>query len=414
MLDEVMIPGASFPAEQVRERSLEMAAADKTKKQDTPRFLISLDVGIGDAVGIGLSALDQIIQNDPDAVGKIDVLCNPIQAQLFRHDPRINLVIQNDKPFFPGLHISKWLRGIIIDSEAEKLIDFLRARRYEAIFPSVVAPGLYWRLGIPLMLPNIPQLTIALFTLEKQTDLSMRKVARQIVNRYFKRDLPLSELDEEVVVYLDTKEIQKAQALVAHMKQMAGVPEGEGKVLLVATDSASVVTRPPMPLLAAALAAVLNAHRHVIVGILPSYTESMASENLRSALAPAFGSRIFMIAAEPRPTLLETTALIDQADILVSGDTGVMHLAAATKRIAQPENSTPFVPRNSVKIIVLFGGTNPDLYGYKTRTLIIGRGRREQLAFCPGFAKGIYKPGRKDLFDHISPQEVAQGIMSLL
>jgi hypothetical protein len=50
-------------------------------KVDTPRFLITLDKGIGDIAIVGLSAIDQIIQNDPAAYGKIDILCNPIQSQ---------------------------------------------------------------------------------------------------------------------------------------------------------------------------------------------------------------------------------------------------------------------------------------------------------------------------------------------
>ncbi len=42
-------------------------------KADTPRFLITLDGGIGDTVLAGLSAIDQIIKNDPAAYGKIDI-----------------------------------------------------------------------------------------------------------------------------------------------------------------------------------------------------------------------------------------------------------------------------------------------------------------------------------------------------
>ena len=47
-------------------------------KADTPRFLIPLDIGIGDTILVGLSAVDQIIQNDATAYGKIDILCNPL------------------------------------------------------------------------------------------------------------------------------------------------------------------------------------------------------------------------------------------------------------------------------------------------------------------------------------------------
>jgi hypothetical protein len=120
-----------------------------------------------------------------------------------------------------------------------------------------------------------------------------------------------------------------------------------------------------------------------------------------------------MLPVESKFTLLETAALIDQADIFVTGDTGVMHLAAATKRVVQ-DQSIPFTPRNSVKIIAIFGGTNPDVWGDSERTLIIGRGRKEQRFFGPGFVKEMYNPKGKDLFDHISSQELATAIISLL
>ncbi len=95
-------------------------------------------------------------------------------------------------------------------------------------------------------------------------------------------------------------------------------------------------------------------------------------------------------------TLLETAALIDQADIFVTGDTGVIHLAAATKRIVQNQ-ITLFVPKNSVRIIAIFGGTNPDVWGDSQRTLIVGRGRKEQRCFSPGYVKDMYNPEGKDL-----------------
>jgi ADP-heptose:LPS heptosyltransferase len=72
---------------------LQSTASDNDEKADTPRFLITLDRGIGDAVVIGLSVVEQIIENDPTAFGKIDVLCNKLQAQIFQYDPRINRVI---------------------------------------------------------------------------------------------------------------------------------------------------------------------------------------------------------------------------------------------------------------------------------------------------------------------------------
>ena len=94
------------------------------EKPDTPRFLVTLDVGIGDAVAIGLSAVNQIIENDPLTAGTIDVLCNELQAQVFESDPRINRIIETDKIFFTGTHITQWLRGITLDPEAAHVIHF--------------------------------------------------------------------------------------------------------------------------------------------------------------------------------------------------------------------------------------------------------------------------------------------------
>lgn len=82
-------------------------------------------MGIGDAVAVGLSATDQIIQNDPAANGKIDVVCNDLQADIFRYDPRINEIIRIDSPFFPTPGARTWIKGIILEPEARRLSHFL-------------------------------------------------------------------------------------------------------------------------------------------------------------------------------------------------------------------------------------------------------------------------------------------------
>ncbi|HEU5228996.1 MAG TPA: glycosyltransferase family 9 protein, partial [Ktedonobacteraceae bacterium] len=115
--------------------------------------------------------------------------------------------------------------------------------------------------------------------------------------------------------------------------------------------------------------------------------------------------------AEPRAHLLEVVALIDQADIFVTGDTGVMHLAAAEKKLRE-EDDRRFSPRNAVKIIALFGGTNPAYYGYSKRTTIVGWGRKEQTALRPGFSKESYNLRGRNLFDHISAQQIAQAVQA--
>ncbi len=380
----------------------------ESKAADTGRFLITLAAGIGDTVAVGLSAIDQIVKNDPEAYGKIDVLCNPLQSQIFEYDPRISRIIQTDTFFFAGSSITQWPRAVLLDAEGARVARFLRERRYEAVFPSMVAPGLYWALHAPMMYPNLFKLVRDLLTQRTPSDLPVHKMVRQIVNRYFGKDVPPSALSDEIPLYVDAKHLQQAATVIEHIKKASPLCQENAQVLLVAADSNSIVTRPPTHLLAAALATVLRKYDHLLVCILPSYTDTTATENLKSALEPDFAERIFTLPAEPRSSLLETAALIDQADLFVTGDTGVMHLAVTTKRVGRGEAT----PRNAVRIIALFGGTNPDVWGYQERTTIVGRGRKEQQTFHPGFVKELYHRQGKDFFDHISPHQLAEAIAS--
>lgn len=148
------------------------------------------------------------------------------------------------------------------------------------------------------------------------------------------------------------------------------------------------------------------------------YTQAITLPLASKADTPRFlitldDGRVFLMSAEPRASLLETTAFIDQADIFVTGDTGLMHLAASTKTL-RPGEDTQYSPRNEVKIITLFGGTNPGYYGYRQRTIILGWGRKEQMAFRPGIAKEAYDPKGRDLFDHISPELLTRAIVNQL
>ena len=384
-------------------------AGTMESKAATGRFLITLAAGIGDAVVVGLSAIDQIVENDPQACGKIDVLCNPLQSQIFEYDPRVNRVIQTDTFFFAGPRVTQWPRAIVLDAEGTRIAHFLRERHYEAVFPSIVAPGLYWALHTRMMYPDLFKLWRDLLIRQTPSDLPVYKMVRQIVNRYFRKDMPPSALSDDIPLYLDTRHIQRAVTVIERLKKTSPLGQENARVLLVAADSNSVVTRPPTHLLAAALADVLRRYDYLIVCILPSYTDTTAAANLKGALGSDFTDRVFLLPAEPKSSLLETAALIDQADLFVTGDTGAMHLAAATKRVGQG-SAGPFAPSNSVKIIALFGGSNPDVWGYQERTMIVGRGRKEQRTFSPGFVKELYHPGGKDFFDHIAPHQLAEAI----
>lgn len=375
-------------------------------------WLVALPPGIGDVVSVGLSAVDQIIKNDPTAHGKIDVLCNAQQAEILRYDPRINSLLVVDASLFPAAGSGTFLRGVFLSEELTPLFHFLQARHYTSVLPGLPAPAFYSRLHMPLMHPRLVDLGKDLLALQSSDQAKhISTITRQAVNAYFESETPIPEPPEGVTLFLPPDAILSAQLMVTKLRKRLACNDGKNFLLLVAPDTSSDVTRPPLTLLAEGIASVLSQEPGLIVGILPSYTKVQTSTRLFDTLSPQFPGRVEALSRELVPTLLATTALIDQADIFLSGDTGVMHLAAATKQLAKPAE---VAPKNTVKIITLFGGTHPGLYGYPSRATILGRDRKEQKLFSPGVAKEFYISTGKDLFDHITSQQVADALLQAL
>jgi ADP-heptose:LPS heptosyltransferase len=374
------------------------------------RLLISMPWGIGDAIVVGLSAVDQIARNDPHGNVAIDLLCNPSQTELLEEDPRIHRIIEVDKKLFPTSEPGSWKRGIFLSPEAVKLAEFLRNQGYTAVLPFMFAPTFFYQLHLPVIFLNLREAWQVILRLRAFQDASKQTLIRRIINKHFGASTKGAEVDAPIPLYICPEHVQKARNEIRLIKQQVILPQEEKTLLMIAPDTSSKITRPPTSLLAEGVARALTSNQSLFVVILPSYTDQYASSNLLHALAPSFPGRIFLMPAEPKHSLLELAAFIDQSDIFVSGDTGVMHLAATTKKIKQVTNED-LSPRNAVKIITLFGGTNPALHGHSKHTIILGRGRKEQARFTPGLAKDVYDPKGQNLFDHIPSQELTDAIL---
>lgn len=367
--------------------------------------------GLGDAVSIGLSAIDQIIRDDPRGETAIDVLCNHRQAEVFAHDPRIHILMHVDDSLFPTAAQGTWKRGIFLPQPTLRLARYLRGLRYSAVMPFFFGPAFFYALHTPIAFLTIREGWHALRTLQTYQCRSIRGIVRQNINKFFARNLPEPDGNEPVPLYLRAEHLQKARQLVTRAREQAGLAPGQGSLLLVAPDTSSVITRPPTPLLAQGIAGALQEQPELIVQILPAYTDAQSSQRLWEELVQHFPGRIFLRSTEPQLSLLELAALIDQSEIFITGDTCTMHLAAAHKMLANPAPRT-CSPGNQVKIIALFGGTHPGLYGYRQRTIILGDGRKEQLALTPGIAKDLYHAEGKNFFDHIVPHQLTRAILS--
>jgi ADP-heptose:LPS heptosyltransferase len=402
---------SSNAEEETHTNRIQMFSPQLLEGPDDPQYLVTMYKGIGDGVLVGLSFVDQIIQEDPQAAGKIDVLCNSVQAELFEHDPRINRIILTNESLFSPSEMTMWLNGIILDTNTASLVHYVRDRHYEAIFAFMFAPGFYLRLHSTIVYPNLLQLGKDFWSLSHHGDVQMSKMTRRMVSNYFGSKRALNDISEDIPLYMSPEQIKNAKLAVRKLKERSKVPPESGKLMVVATDSTSIITRPPVDLLATSIAEALRKRHELIVCILQGYTDASAAQKLYELLSAEFEDRIFLIPAEPKSKLLDVVAFIDQSDVFITGDTGLMHLAAANKQLREGDDIT-YCPNNSVKIIVLFGGTNPSFYGYSQRTVIVGKGRKEQSNFIPGIAKESYDPKGKNLFDQISPHQLTEAILS--
>lgn len=376
-----------------------------------PRLLITMSWGIGDAIDIGLSAVDQITRNDPEGRATIDMLCNYRQAPLFEHDSRIHEIIAIEHQLLPTAEQGTWKRGLFLPKETRQLVTSLRNRKYTATLPVFFGPGFFYHLHTPVLLPDMQRLRQAIKRLRFFEDVSLQQLIRHTINRGFGGQLPEAEVDEPIPLYLSTEHLQHARQQMARRKTLAGLPHNHHPWLLVAPDTSSHITRPPTELLAQGIAGALQAQANLFVDILPGYTDTQAASRLWHALTPHFPGRVFLMPAEPQMHLLELAAFIDQSDIFLTGDTSTMHLAAAIKTLA-PSARSNVCPRNANAIIALFGGTHPGLHGYSKRTTIIGKGRKDQFAFAPGIIKETYHARTMNFFDHISPRQLTDAILA--
>lgn len=388
-------------------------ASKRLQQEETPRLLLSMPWGVGDTISVGLSAVDQITRNDPDGRVKIEVLCNDAQTELLQHDPRIYRLIQTDRNLFPTNEEGSWKRGFFLSPATAKLATFLRDQHYAAVLPFEFAPTLYYRLHARIIFLSPRQTWDLLSVLHSRREVSMQTFIREIINNYFGRKLPEPSGDEEIPLYICRAHVQQAMREMAWIKEQASIRCERVKVLLVSPDTSSVITRPPTGLLAEGIAGALRHNDNLVVALLPGYADRDAAPRLLRTLAPSFPGRIVELPAEPKMPLPELAAFIDQCDILVCGDTSVLHLAVATKKIRDVTCADDECrPRNAVKIIVLYGGTHPGIYGYSERTIKLGKWRKEQHAIAPGLTKEIYDPKGKNLFDHIPPGQLTDAILS--
>jgi hypothetical protein len=130
----------------------------------------------------------------------------------------------------------------------------------------------------------------------------------------------------------------------------------ETRVVMINPDTASEFTLLPFEQQAELLHRISQMDAKILLGA--GHTVKGLGQKLINSLPRSFQERIKII--PPELPLEVYSALIDSSDILVTGDTGPMHIAAS-RRFSK---SGKHLFRNKTSILSIFGATPPRMSGY--------------------------------------------------
>jgi heptosyltransferase-1 len=157
-----------------------------------------------------------------------------------------------------------------------------------------------------------------------------------------------------VPITLSDKAIAEAQAFLKDNQVPA-----KGPILLLNPDTASPFTRVPFDDQAELLKRLVQIPGHLLLG--SAFTARGIEQRLLEKLSPEEKARITIVPTSM--TLDGYNALVDFADVFISGDTGPLHMAAARKF----SRSGNFNFRNKTFIVSIFGATPQRVSGYDSK-----------------------------------------------
>jgi hypothetical protein len=165
-------------------------------------YLLLLPPGIGDAVMIGASMIDQIIKHDLAVWGKIDIVCTEVQAEIFRFDPRVGRIILAPADIFATPQVATWRKGIFFTRAARELLQTINRRAYQAVFPGNTTPFFYQHIRSPLIKMQSLKLFNAFRMLHAHGTVPFSFITRDIIDVHFGRTVPVSGEGEKIPLYL--------------------------------------------------------------------------------------------------------------------------------------------------------------------------------------------------------------------
>ncbi|HVZ81678.1 MAG TPA: glycosyltransferase family 9 protein [bacterium] len=329
--------GNPFLVDLVARQNLERIR--KVKKFE--RILVIPDIHIGDAVMLQ-GAVYAFRAHFPDA--RIDFVIKKSVACLIEGNP----VISNLYPLFTGVVFPE-------PADIESVKELVAENRYDLCFncspffedDSLFPPGqaiLNFMTVAPRLIRNgLDRTGINHFLHQSYSfpDKLLRSSRNTFASRAFRG----------VDVFLSDGALRTAEQWL----QASGIRPGK-PLFFLNPDTASPYTLIPEHYQVELLKRVLRMDVEVLLGT--AFTHKNIEQRILEGLDPQERRRVVLV-----PTSLPIdayTALIDKADVFVTGDTGPLHIAAARKR--SKSGNSEF--RNRTFVVSVFGATPAHMSGY--------------------------------------------------
>jgi ADP-heptose:LPS heptosyltransferase len=308
------------------------------------RFLVIADSHIGDAV-LSQSALTAIRDYFPDAA--IDYVVNRTAAALIEGNPEATRVI----PLFASTHFPS-------AEEVDAVRRLVQRGSYDLCL--VLSPFLTQE---ELAGPDQPLVSILSHAADMVRNDGDPRCVNHLAHQQYHFVRSLLALIARPVrggVFRGVRTTYDDEAIAhaAAFSDDAGISEG-APVVMLNPDAASVFNMMPFASQSALLEGIArNTPSETVVLLGAGHTAKGIGQRLLESLPSALRQGVRII--PPGMPLAAYAALIDRADVFVTGDTGPLHLAAS-RRYARSGNHQF---RNATAIQSCFGATMPRMSGY--------------------------------------------------
>jgi len=311
------------------------------------RFLVVPDIHIGDAV-MTQPAITALRDYFPDA--EIDYVINRAIAPAIEGNPEASRVL----PIFSGAHLPTpddlaALRRVLADGDYDLCWSF-----GSFLEPREVAPG-----GPPFI--NFMTHAPTLIRNERGTG-EINHFSYQYY-AFVRAVLAPVARPARPYRYAGVRTTYADEVADAASRGAAEMGVGPGaRVVMVNPDGACRFTVLPFEHEASLLAGIADATGpETVILVGAGHSQAGIGQRLVEAVPAPLRARVRVI---PKSLPLEVyAALIDAADVYITGDTGPMHLAAS-RRYSRSGGRTF---RNRTAVLSLFGATVPRMSGYDSR-----------------------------------------------